>query len=236
MKNLIPVLRTRRLLEMQQCQEKGYQIQDKKHYLMLEKVQLRYMDTDYEYRVQVTQDELYFYICRDDANMYLSIAEIYDMLVSLPEEKREAFVNSMKKQLRQRTTIYLEILNHGLTYKMMHPVALDREFTIDVPQTGIQITNRELFLLMILIQTKSNELFRRSTGKKRLYVNGIFRMLVVLLEYQSEDTLLESLGWSWDEKLKRYVFVSKDSRRGREKFKYYLTKKEYDARLNAKKS
>lgn len=233
MKNLIPVLRTRRLLEMKQYQEKGYQIQDKKHYLMLEKVQLRYMDTDYEYRVQVTQDELYFYISRDDANMYLSIAEIYDLLAGLPDENKAAFVNVMKKQLRQRSAAHLEFINHGLTYKMMQPVGFGREFTIAVPQNGIQITNRELFLLLILIQSKSNELFRRSTGKKRSYVNGILRMLIILLECQNEDTLLGSLGWRWEDKMQRYVFISKDSRKGREKFKYYLTKKEYDTRLNS---
>ena len=93
-----------------------------------------------------------------------------------------------------------------------------------------------MFLLIILIQEKSNALFKRSTGNKRLYVNGILRLLIVLLEGEQEDTLLKSLGWSWNAKEYEFQYVSKDNRKGREIFKYYLTKTEYDVRLNTKKS
>ena len=70
-KNFIPVMRAKRLLEMKSYIDKGYEIQDKKHYIMLQNVKLNYMDEWYEYGVQITQDEFYFYIIKDKANIYL---------------------------------------------------------------------------------------------------------------------------------------------------------------------
>lgn len=236
MKNFIPVMRAKRLLEMKQYLDKGYGVQDKKHYLMLEKITLEYMDVLYEYGIQVTQDEVYFYICRDNANIYLSIVEIYKLLVRLAIKDKEYFLNCLKKQLKQKASEKGEFYNQGLSYKVMRPIEMKKEAFIDIPQTGIQITSKELFLLIILIQEKSNALFKRSTGNKRLYVNGILRLLIVLLEREQDDTLLKSLGWSWNAKEYEFQYVSKDNRKGREIFKYYLTKTEYDVRLNTKKS
>ena len=236
MKNFIPVMRAKRLLEMKQYTDKGYSVQDKKHYLMLEKIKLNYMDTWYEYGIQVTQDEVYFYICKDNANIYLAIVEIYKLLVGLSEDDKEYFLSCLKKQLKQRAVEKGEFINQELSFKIMRPIDMKKDTFIDIPQTGIRITSKELFLLLVLIQEKSNALFKRSTGSKRLYVNGIFRLLIILLESDKGDPLLESLGWSWDVNKKRFTYSSKDDRKGREKFKYYLTKAEYNVRLNTKKS
>lgn len=236
MKNFIPVMRAKRLMEMKQYMGKGYTIQDKKHYLMLETVKLFYMDKWYEYGIQVTQDEVYFYVCKNSANIYFSIVEIYKLLHGLKDNEKEIFLKCLKKQLKQRVSIKGEFVNNGLSYKMTRPIELREEVFIDIPKTGIQITNKELFLLIVLIQEKSNALFKRSTGTKRLYVNGILRLLVILLENERDDILLTSLGWRWNNKQVEFEFVSKNDRKGREKFKYYLTKAEYDDRLNIKKS
>ena len=236
MKNFIPVMRAKRLLEMKQYRDKGYGFRDKKHYLMLEKINIEYMNKMYEYGIQVTQDEVYFYICRDNANIYLSIVDIYKLLVGLAVRDKEYFLNCMKKQLKQRVSVVGQFYNHGLSYKLMKPVEIKKEAFIDIPQTGIQITSKELFLLIIFIQEKSNALFKRSTGIRRQYVNGIIRMLIVLLESEKEDLLLKSLGWNWNNKTNEFDYASQDKKKGREYFKYYLTKAEYDARLDTKKS
>jgi hypothetical protein len=54
-KNFIPVMRAKRLIEMKSYIDKGYEIQDKKHYCMLEYIKLEYMNEQYEYGIQVTQ-------------------------------------------------------------------------------------------------------------------------------------------------------------------------------------
>ena len=236
MKNFIPVIRAKRLVEMKQYLDKEYRIQDKKHYMMLGKIKLSYMDIWYEYGIQVTQDEVYFYICKNNANIYFSIVEIYKLLHGLKEKDKEYFVNCIKKQLRQKASEKGFFLSQGLSYKVMRPVEMKEEAFIDVPQTGIQITSKELFLLIVLIQEKSNALFKRSTGTKRLYVNGICRLLIILLENEKDDLLLESMGWYWNDEILEFEYIPKDNRKGREKFKYYLTKAEYDDRLNSKKS
>lgn len=235
-KNFIPVMRAKRLLEMKSYIDKGYEIQDKKHYSMLENVELIYMKKQYEFAIQVTQDEVYFYINKDRANIYLSIIDIYHLLMRFNEMDKGYFLGCLKRQLRQKVSKRSEFVSQGLSYKMAQPIELSNEMSINVLQTGIQITNKELFLLLLLIQEKSNALFKRSTGIKRSYANGIFRLLIVLLEQKREDKLLGDLGWKWDELRSQFFFNQKQNRIGREVYKYYLTKSEYDDRVNIKKS
>ena len=235
-KNFIPVMRAKRLLEMKSYIDKGYEIQDKKHYIMLQNVKLNYMDEWYEYGVQITQDEFYFYIIKDKANIYLSIVEIYHLLLDFNRKDSGYFVSCLKRQLRQKVSLQSEFKSQDLTFKIAKPVEIKTKMSVSVLQTGIQITNRELFLLLMLIQEKSNALFKRSTGVKRPYANGIFRLLVILLELNKEDELLENLGWKWDAESGMFNFLSKSKRVGREAYKYYLTKTDYSDRIATKKS
>lgn len=236
MKNFIPVMRAKRLLEMKMYLDKGYTIQDKKHYLMLETIQLNYMGEEYEYGIQVTQDEIYFFINKDTGNIYLSIVEIYQMLYQMNNLDGGYFLNCLKKQLKQKRNVQVDFVNHGISYRMTKPVEIIKKAYIDIPQTGIQITNKELFLLILLIQEKSNALFRRSTGVKRTYANGIIRLLIVLLESRKNDSLLNELGWNWNNLQQKYEFVFKEERSGRIAFKYYLTQTEYSDIISNKKS
>ncbi len=236
MKNFIPVMRAKRLLEMKGYLEKGYVIQDKKRYLMLEQVALSYMDETFKFSIQVTQDEIYFYINKNGANIYLSIAEIYELLYIISKVDRGYILGCLRKQLNQKKSLTTEFYSSGLPYKMMRPIDMWKIYYVDIPQTGIQVSNKELFILVLFIQEKSNALFRRSTGTRRSYVNGILRLLVVLLEGKEEDILLNKLGWEWDLARSKYVFVSKEKRVGRESFKYYLTRKEYNDKISVKKS
>lgn len=75
MKNFIPVMRAKRLIEMKEYTDKEYSIQDRKHYMMLEKISVPYGEQTYEYGIQVTQDEIYFFITRSKANIYMSIVD-----------------------------------------------------------------------------------------------------------------------------------------------------------------
>ena len=151
-KNFIPVMRAKRLLEMKSYIDKGYEIQDKKHYIMLQNVKLNYMDEWYEYGVQITQDEFYFYIIKDKANIYLSIVEIYHLLLDFNRKDSGYFVSCLKRQLRQKVSLQSEFKSQDLTFKIAKPVEIKTKMSVSVLQTGIQITNRELFLLLMLIQ------------------------------------------------------------------------------------
>jgi len=235
-KNFIPVMRAKRLLEMKSYIDKGYEIQDKKRYSMLQNVKLNYMNEWYEYGVQITQDEFYFHIIKDKANIYLSIIEIYHLLLDFNEIDSGYFVSCIKRQLRQKVSQRSEFISQDLPFKIAKPVEIKKEICVNVSQTGIQITNKELFLLLLLIQEKSNALFKRSVGIKRSYANGIFRLLVVLLEKNKDDELLECLGWKWNEESNMFMFLTKSKRVGRGAYKYYLTKAEYSDRMNVKKS
>lgn len=233
MKNFIPVVRAQRLTEMKMYTDKGYSIQNRKHYIMQGKITIPYADEIYEYEIRVTQDEVYFYIIRNNACVYLSIAEIYDVIRDMDGPDRLYFIECLKRQLRQRDNgaFYYQ----GLAYKMKNPVIVQKLADVNIPQTGFAIMNRDLFLLIIMIQEKSNALFRRSTVQKRTYVNGIIRLLIVLLE-EKDNSLLQQLGWKWNSVTRRFTLETKESRKGRDIYKYYLTQKEYDANMNLKKS
>lgn len=236
MKNFIPVMRSNRLLEMKYYLDKGYIIQDKKHYIMLETVSIEYMREKYHLGVQVTQDEFYFFIKKNNANIYLSIYEIYELIYEINKKDNGYFVDRLRKQLNQKQSIRSEFICRELIYKIASPVDISLEIKVNVPQSGIQISNKELLLLILFIQEKSSSLFRRSTGIKKKFVNGILRLYLILFNDIKDDELLTSLGWKWDEQTKKYFFHRNEEGKGREKYKYYLTGAEYNDKLKNKKS
>ena len=134
MKNFIPVMRAKRLIEMKEYTDKEYSIQDRKHYMMLEKISVPYGEQTYEYGIQVTQDEIYFFITRSKANIYMSIVEIYDAIRGMKSKNRSYFNECLKKQLKQKENG--EFYNQGLSYKMKKPVYIEDLLEIAVPQTG----------------------------------------------------------------------------------------------------
>lgn len=234
MKNFIPVLRCERLREMQKYESQGYSIFKRKEYRMVKKISIRYMEKTYEYGVHITQNEFYFFIIRDGANIYLSIKEIYDLIADMDE--KSDFVKVLKKQLIQRKKERSSFSCDGMKFYITKPVDCVIEERLKVPNTGMKITVKELFILLMLIQEKSNCMFERSSAVRKKYVNGIIRLLIVLLEEEAEDSLLADLGWKWDSDDKRYQYESIFKKKGRAALKYYLTKAEYSDRLQLKKS
>ena len=125
MKNFIPVIRAKRLVEMKQYLDKEYRIQDKKHYMMLGKIKLSYMDIWYEYGIQVTQDEVYFYICKNNANIYFSIVEIYKLLHGLKE--KDIVLKTVDKKLNDEL---LKLPKRKIPIKFTCKFFLNKEFEI----------------------------------------------------------------------------------------------------------
>lgn len=234
MKNFIPVLRCERFCEMQNYEEKGYSILDRKEYRMVKKIAIAYMNETYEYGVHVTLNEFFFYIIRDGANIYLSIKEIYDLIADMVA--KDDFIKVLKKQLLQKKKERSSFICDGIKFYITKPVDCAIEENLKVPDSGAEITVKELFILLMLIQAKSNCMFERSSAARKKFVNGIIRLFIVLLERQADDSLLTDLGWKWDVDDRRYQHESVSYRKGRAAFKYYLTKAEYSDRIQLKKS
>lgn len=93
--------------------------------------------------------------------------------------------------------------------------------------SDVEITLEELFLLIYLIQDKSNYLI--SLGKKTEYINGIIRMLTTLLKCNNKNDILETIGWFFDYEKCYYILNSKDFLSEKKKRMNYLT--EYEESL-----
>ncbi|WP_373261785.1 hypothetical protein [Hungatella hathewayi] len=232
MKNFIPAARTDRFREMKAYEEKGYQIQNKNNYIKIDELNIIYMKKQYVFGVEITKNEIYFYINRDLANIYLSITEIYELLRNFDNG---TIVNAMKKQLlvkKNNDIFYYK----DIGYKLPQMVALELERKILISQSGMEITYSELFILINLIQEKSSVLFRRSTVANKKFANGIFRLLIVLCEKEGYISKLSELGWEWDDTDRRFILETIENRDGRNRYKYYLTNDEYKTIMGIKKS
>jgi hypothetical protein len=107
---------------------------------------------------------------------------------------------------------------------------------VAIPESGMKLTYSEIFVLINLIQEKSNALFMRSTTRKKKYQNGILRLLIVLCKMEKNILLLQELGWNWNEPQGRFEYLPKEKIKTRAKYKYYLTADEYKTIMNTKKS
>ena len=236
MKNFIPVVRTDRLREMQSYEKKGYSFIDKKKYLMIEKIHTLQEGYEFDIGIEVTQNDVYFYLIDESANVYLSIAELYGLLRAIEQQEGKAFVvNALKKQLsihikrtEEKTSNQEKFRYRNLEYAIRKTVLLKKNEVIEIPNVALSITYHELFMLMNLIQEKSNALFGRKKESK-CYVDGILRLFIVLLSLEEDIPLLTELGWKFDSEQGRFMFyeVSEEQRTERGKRKYYLTKTEY---------
>lgn len=236
MKNFIPVIRTDRLREMQSYEQKGYSFIDKKNYMMIEKIYTRQEGYEFEFGIEVTQNDVYFYLTEEKANVYLSIIELYHLLYAVGQQEGMEFVaGALKGQLRiQMKKAEAKMLNQekfvyrNLEYEIRKTVSLKRNAAVEIPNIAFSIPYCELFMLLNLIQEKSNALFSRKKESK-CYMDGILRLLIVLLTLKKDDACLLELGWRFDASLDQFVFaeIPDEQKTERGKRKYYLTKTEY---------
>lgn len=226
MKNLIPACRTDRIREMNEYEKKGYSIQNKDKYIMLDFVETEYCGQLYRYGIQVTRDDLYFFITRNSANVYLTIVELYELMRSITQKESDFLITTMKRQLRIRRES--KVRYRGLEYKIPEIALLPEKGEVVIPDSGMKISYDELYVLMNLIQAKSSALFKRGKAKDKKYAMGLLRLFIVLLSKQESITLLEELGWEWDDVEKKHQFCWKKKKEGRGKYKYYLTRREYE--------
>ena len=81
-----------------------------------------------------------------------------------------------------------------------------------------------MILLIYLIQDKSNYFEGLSTEKK--YMNGLIRLLNVLLNCNAPNMALETLGWIFNNETGKYEMRKEKLVGERNKKRYYLTASE----------
>jgi hypothetical protein len=237
MNTFIPLVRNDRLREINIYKSKGYYFklgEDK--YIYSSKIDVKIDGVVYCFQIRDNQSELRFYICVDDACMYLTLPEIYDLLAQICEKVDTRIVKSILMGKRERIA---KLCYTGLEFDVNF-------FSKPIPQgkilihgSNIEIEYKYLFLLIALIQDKSNYLWMLSNQANKKYKNGILRLYTCLISTK-ENKLLEKLGWGFDLRKDKYYFMSeeefnkveepiftKDVRGRNTRIKYYLTQKQY---------
>ena len=95
---------------------------------------------------------------------------------------------------------------------------------MDVFDSGIRITIKELILLIYLIQDKSN--YFEGLSKEKKYINGLTRLLNALLRCNESNMVLETLGWVFNTEIGKFELRKEKLVGKRNKKRYYLTASE----------
>ena len=236
MEDFIHDIRTDREREKAEYREKGYIVSS--NYLCLSKVDFICDKTKYSYSVQVDKNEIRFFLSNCNANLYLSIYEIYEVLRDLPDRKRAMFKNVFTRHILDSVDTECKFLYKGVSYELSPCVKFPNGKMILAP-VGLEIDCSQFYYLIHLVQNKSNSMFERSKEeRKKDNINGIYRLFSALLRKRSGSSVLSDKGWIWDPIRNKFILDSEQ--RGRDvnkwKEKYYLTDDEYKSILGIKKS
>lgn len=219
MENMIEILRNERFSEIENHENKGYKI-NKAQYRFLDQISISYSDEMYKFNVQLTYPEVYFYIFKENSNIYLTIKEIYDILNK--KSDKNIIVNELKTVLQQQKKIHVS--NRNQNY-LIRTISKDySEYNIDLDDGKIRIDYNHFLFLIILIQEKSNYLFSKNENKFNDYFDGIIRLLICLLTLEEDNSILTNLGWYYNHKSKSFYLKKLDGEK--KVLKYYLTDKQ----------
>lgn len=231
MYDFISKSREDRKIEMDEYITKGYDIAHKSRYYLTDRMQIDYYGEKPEVGVRINADEPYFIFINKGANINLSLYDIYRILANAQREN----IPSLDLLCGQ-----LEISDQsgsftykGRSYSMMKPVHVnDDECKYVLPDSGIEIPGAYLFVIIALIQTKSNALFNRSSDNNKRLMNGFLRMLICLLKANQDYPALRKRGWRLKPDGKEFVFRKEDADEQYRTRKYYLTQEEYNYIIN----
>lgn len=221
MRDFLSILRTDRKREMAQYKEKDYLVPD--NFRMIRKIIIE----DLEIGVQVDAQDYHFYLIEDNQNAYFSISDIYGLLRKMSLTEGKAYVKRLlQRQLDMQENAYL--VYEDISYEIKKSILPDREGEIEVDDGSKQVKYKQLFVLLNLIQQKSNAMFENSPGNES-YKDGIVRLLKVLIDTRRNHSILKEKGWYYSKNEKKFYY--KELLEGEEKRhkKYYLTEGERDS-------
>ena len=216
-------VREARNAEMERYEKKGYLIDNRATYVMNDKIEIEINRERYQFGIRVNINEVYFYILHDGSQIYLMIQDIYLLLWELAVKRgKTCIVELLSFYVKNNETIDFSYRGKKYTVHRLPDNIPDE--TVKILDSEVSISVKELILLIYLIQDKSNYFERLSESKK--YIDGLIRMLSVLLLCKGVDNVLESLGWKYDKVAEHYVLKEEALVGERNKKRYYLTNAE----------
>lgn len=235
MNDFISTVRTDCKREMAEKEARGIAIANKNKYRLVDRIEITISDNVKNiYGFQANVEEIYFYIIDDDSNMYFTIEEIYCVLKILFDNGEDKMINAFLKAhiFKTKMNIDSSFIYRGVDYafNLYDLDSIPEDKYIQLQDGAKRIPYRTFFLLLNLIQEKSNAFFNRGAKKNSKYTNGILRLLFCLLNKPMNVPELEELGWEYDLKNDRFYYSETEAK---EKKKYYLTKQQCKSILKA---
>lgn len=227
-KSFVEDVRELRWDEIQRYEEKGYLVPNKASYVLNDTIAIKIGRKQYCFGMRVNINDVYFYILHEGSQIYLSIYQIYLLLWKLVNTRKKKYVTDALDFYMENDE-EIDFVYRGKIYmvhKLPDYVPNDRVRVLD---SDINISARELFLLIYLIQDKSNYL--ESLSKEGEYVNGLVRLLRVLLLCDGPVTTLQTLGWMYNAETGRFYLQKEKLVGKRNQKRYYLTEAEEEVIL-----
>lgn len=236
MEDFISSIRTDRKREIAKYKSMGYTVSS--NYICISSITVFCKHEEYSYNVQADKREIKFFISDKNANIYLSVFEIYELIYSMAPMYQNMFKMALKKYLINDTDKECYFIYKGVRYSLSNCADVTKGM-VYMNSTGLYIESSKIYFLIQLIQEKSNSLFERSKKEdNKAYINGLFRLFHALLVSSGDNDILKSKGWKWSSTDMHYMQEEEEQKDTSEgwKGKYYLTDKEYKLILGNKKS
>lgn len=233
-------IRKERNEEMAEYESKGIDFIIRNHYKLLRKISINKEGSIFDYEIRVDFKDVRFYIIKNNSCIYLSIYEIYELLNNINANFDIDIVDELKSFYNNTDKDEFEY--SGKKYTFPRSPSFEGKYNIKIPYSNTIISCTELFILIFLVQEKSNYLW--SISKETVtYKNGIIYLMIVLLSCKEDNNLLNELGWFYSSEENKYIENKlSNSDEGDEEFemkkrkverKYYLTEIEMNSILKA---
>ncbi|SFU75153.1 hypothetical protein [Butyrivibrio sp. M55] len=220
MRDFLSILRTDRKREISKYKKKDYLVSDS--YRMVRKIQIEGLLIG----VQVSSQDYYFYLIDDSQNAYFSVRELYNLLFQMSiKEGKKYVLELLEKQIKNTEEAALRYEN--IDYAIKKTIIPEENDMITVEDGSSEVSYRQLFVLLNLVQQKSNTMFENSLGNES-YKNGILRLLMTLIEAEKDHEILQSKGWFFDIEEDKFIYKEILNEEDKRRKKYYLTEEERD--------
>jgi hypothetical protein len=238
METLIPLIKSDRLREIILYKSKDYSFRlGENKYIYLSKINIKINKNNYCFQIRDNQSEQKFFISINDSCIYLTVMEIYDLLKRICDD---IGTKRIKNILMGKRNKIAKIDYLGLPFEVLFFTSSIPKGKLFLPESNIKINYEYLFLLIALIQDKSNYLWKLSNVDNGIYINGILRLLTCFISTKQNE-ILKKYGWDYNLSNERYYFnikklskpiTTKDKKGNDIKIKYYLTQEQYEDIMN----